>query len=62
MKRVSSAEAMEISGGKTIKCKICKQKVTGGFWKQYWHCLKHSYRAVMPAVEIVALCFGLAAI
>lgn len=47
---------------KTMRCRICGTSVTGSFWTRYRHCLKHSWYAVMPAVEFVATCFGLAAL
>ena len=62
MKKINTNEAMEINGGKTMNCKICGTRVGGNFWTKYWHCVKHSWKAVMPAVEFVALCFGLAAL
>ncbi len=62
MKKLNTTEAMEINGGKAMNCKICGKRVNGNFWKQYAHCLKHSFNAVMPAVEFVATCFGFAAL
>ena len=64
MKKMNTNTTRTINAGatKTMRCRICGTSVTGSFWTRYRHCLKHSCYAVMPAVEFVATCFGLAAL
>lgn len=61
MKTINANTTRTINAGatKTMRCRICGTSVTGSFWTRYRHCLKHSWYAVMPAVEFVATCFGL---
>lgn len=64
MKTMNTVEMQSVNAGawkRTVKCCICKKRVTGGFWTQYKHCLKHSAKGVMTVVNFVGTCFGLAA-
>ena len=62
VRTLTKNEARELNGGavKTMNCRICGQSVTGGFWTRYYHCLVHSWKAVMPIAELIIACFGIA--
>ena len=57
MKKINERQQKAVKAGWT-RCKICGTNVTGGFWTKYYHCVKHSWKAVMPVAELVKFCFG----
>ncbi|MBQ3055500.1 MAG: hypothetical protein IJC88_05275 [Oscillospiraceae bacterium] len=64
MKKLNTTQAMSLNGGKTVtvKCCICKQRVTSNYWGQYWHCVKHASKLALPLWKIAKACFGVSSI